>query len=393
MKKIIIDLYGLDENYIGGVSRFSIGLTDGLIKNISTNNIEIICSTDNSSYIKKIFPNVKQIIAKKYYFDKYIHAAVSILAWALRQPSILKLTIFYRRININNSKNEYCIIVPTSTMNFYHIKCDILCIHDIQHEIHPKNFTIITRAYRWAQYRYSSICSRYIQVSSDYIRNNLMEIYGEKISQKTIKLYEGFSEEQFSYALKCIKPKRLNGLENNFLYYPAQLWKHKNHQTVIEGLRLFNEESNLSLYLVLTGVDYGQLGAIENLANENNIRVYYLGKVPDIEMRWLYRNAIAVISAGYHESSSLPIREALACLGNILAASIPPNKEINFIKSIHFFDTFSPFSFSQELKFIYKSRNKLENNELINSQEIVEVFEIFEWKRVAKKYLQIINGL
>jgi glycosyltransferase involved in cell wall biosynthesis len=393
MNKVTVDLFGLDSKYVGGVSRFSIGLTTGLIKNLGADNVTIICSSENSSFIRDKFTATRIIEVVKRPLDSYVFAAIAVVAWILKTPELLKLSKFYRNFNSSELHRDSLIIVPTSTVNFFQLPCAILCIHDIQHEIYPQNFSLITRAYRWAQYRLSATHAKRIQVSSAYISDNLNEVMGKSIQMKTTNIYEGFNKLEFAPDLPQSPPAANLEVFHHFIYYPAQLWKHKNHSTVIEGLSLFNTSSSVKLNLVLSGRDYGELNNISNLALKNDVSLLHLGVVDDIQMRWLYNNAVAVVSAGYHESSSLPIREAIACGGRALAADIQPNRDIFFLKSLHLFDTFSPSSFSETLLAIQEDNKKSNKSDFLISSEWSNFEKTFEWNNVSLKYIEVLEHI
>jgi glycosyltransferase involved in cell wall biosynthesis len=393
MSKVTIDLFGLDTNYVGGVSRFSIGLTFGLINNLGADNVTIICSSVNSTFIRNKFSASRIIEVVKRPFDSYVFAAIAIFAWIFKVPGLLRLSKFYRKIKTYELQDESKIIVPTSTVNFFQLPCAILCIHDIQHELYPENFSLITRAYRWAQYRLSAIHAERIQVSSAYISDNLKEVMGESIQKKAVHIYEGFNKNEFSLDLPKSPPAIDFKVLQYFIYYPAQLWRHKNHSTVIAGLSLFNLTSSVKLNLVLSGRDYGELENIKDIAFKNDVFLLYLGVVDDIHMRWLYSNAFTVVSAGYHESSSLPIREAIACGGRVLAADIQPNRDISFLKSLYLFETFSANSFSKSLIDIREYlKNKLQSD-LLTLSDWSDFEKTFEWNNVSLEYIKILENI
>lgn len=258
------------------------------------------------------------------------------------------------------------VIAPQCRVNFPECKT-ILCIHDIQHEVHPENFSFPVRHYRRWAYRRAARLAWRIQVSSYAIWRDLEKYIGVR-PQKLFFAPEGYDERLWAPELPDRKP--LGAPECNFVYYPAGLWKHKNHETVIRGLK------NTNIKLVLTGKDYGEWPKIELLAARQNTQLFNLGTIPEIEMRWLYKNAICTIAAGYYESGSLPVKEALACGGNVLAANIEPNRELNGLRNLSLFETFSPSSFAENLAIIPHGRGGWRS---INE---------FRWSNIADIYRQ-----
>lgn len=378
MKKIYIDLSRLNPEYAGGVSRFALGLASALVATAKPCEIKVIASNYNHQFIQNSLPNADIIIHKYNYFYRHILAILSLLAYITKNQNFLFLINYYSPAPAELKSSDAVVLCSTSTLNFYNQNItSILCIHDIQHEIHPENFSFLVRAVRWAQYRLSTTRSKWIQVSSEAIRGDLINKFGSEMNDKIFIAPEGFDENLFASNLPTEKPLALKTA--NFIYYPAQLWKHKNHKTIIEGLSIFNQTAEQPISLILTGKDYGELANILAFAREKNVEVIHLGIVPETQMRWLYKNSVCAVAAGYHESSSLPIREAIASGGFALAADIPPNMEIKNLQGLYLFETFSPIDFAKQLAFILRKKDQpaTENNLRI---------EDFSWTKISEIY-------
>lgn len=387
--KIALDLSNLDREYIGGVTRFSIGLAQGLSNNIPKENFLIISSNLNADFLKAHFPSNQFIVVNRSKFNILIYKFLSVMSWIMRVPQIIELSGLFTPKLLKSRLRGWKIIVPTSVINFYNIPCDILCIHDIQHEVHKENFTLKEIISRWGSYRLSATRAGKIQVSSGLIAKNIHEYYGEKILKKVIKIYEGFNPEIFNSNALAKMPEKLQRFNAEFIYYPANLWVHKDHNIVIEGISKFNRKNSKKIGLVLTGKTYQRLQDVSNKSKEYNVDLIHLGIVEDEEMRWLYRKSICVVAAGYHESSSLPLREAIACGGRVVAADIPPNQEVCGLGGVELFKTSSPDSFSKSLENIILCNLKKEGN--IDRKERM-VIEDFEWNKQSIAYINMLKS-
>jgi len=94
-----------------------------------------------------------------------------------------------------------------------------------------------------------------------------------------------------------------------YLLYPAQLWPHKDHATLLHAL------SELPGYeLVLPGSDKGTGGHLRDLAARLGVaeRVEFLGFVPGERLAALYRGAHALAYPSRFGPENLPPLEALA---------------------------------------------------------------------------------
>src|SRR4029077_18856027 len=52
------------------------------------------------------------------------------------------------------------------------------------------------------------------------------------------------------------------GIQGDFLFYPAQLWPHKNHVNLFAALKLLKDQGRM-ISLVLTGADHGNRAHLE----------------------------------------------------------------------------------------------------------------------------------
>lgn len=101
-------------------------------------------------------------------------------------------------------------------------------------------------------------------------------------------------------------------LPDNYLFYPAQFWYHKNHIKLLESLEIIRGKYNLKVPLVLVGSKKNNFENVMNRIKELKLedQVRYLGYVPNEDMPYLYKLAIALVIPTLFESVSLPIWEA-----------------------------------------------------------------------------------
>src|SRR5262249_27835395 len=128
-------------------------------------------------------------------------------------------------------------------------------------------------------------------------------------------------------------------LPENFLFYPAQLWPHKNHITVLRALNGLKANHGLEIPLVLTGATFSAADQIFGYVKANGMDyVHYLGKVPFTDLASLYRSARFVITSVLYESSSLCILEAAAAGTPVIASRTPPNVEMSRVLDLNLFE-------------------------------------------------------
>jgi glycosyltransferase involved in cell wall biosynthesis len=111
--------------------------------------------------------------------------------------------------------------------------------------------------------------------------------------------------------------RRRYSLPDKYLFYPAQLWPHKNHLRIVEALALVRRTDGIELDLVLVGSTAGDLrGAtwndVQALASANGLRdrIHHLGYVSADELAALYRSAVALVMPTFFGPTNIPILEA-----------------------------------------------------------------------------------
>ena len=121
-----------------------------------------------------------------------------------------------------------------------------------------------------------------------------------------------------------------NGLSRGeYLLYPANFWRHKNHATLIQAFGLFLRERPASpLKLVLSGAggtERGRIAEDVRTAGLSN-RIVLVGFVSDAQLSVLLRSAFGLIFPSLYEGFGMPVTEAMAAHVPVLcsdATSLP----------------------------------------------------------------------
>jgi glycosyltransferase involved in cell wall biosynthesis len=105
---------------------------------------------------------------------------------------------------------------------------------------------------------------------------------------------------------------RRHALPERFVFYPANLWQHKNHERLIDA---FAQVGDDALELLLAGETYGRLEPLLERARRAGVgrRVRHLGHVPPAEVPALLRRATALVFPSLYEGFGAPPLEAMAC--------------------------------------------------------------------------------
>ena len=84
--------------------------------------------------------------------------------------------------------------------------------------------------------------------------------------------------------------------KNNYIFYPAQFWTHKNHIRLILASQIMKEQ-NINLKVVFCGMDKGNKNYLKQKVQELDLNeeIVFLDYVSQKELATLYKNAYALV--------------------------------------------------------------------------------------------------
>ena len=179
-------------------------------------------------------------------------------------------------------------------------------------------------------------------------------------------------------------------IPKKFIFFPAQLWYHKNHLFVLESLKRIEKNKKIKISLVLTGAKFVAYNEIKIFLDNNKMsNVYYLGKIPWLDIVALYRNSKAMITATLYESSSLPILEAAASGIPVIAGNNAPNLELSQNLNLNLFDLNDQNEIDEVVFNLWTDQINLKKQILHNNENIFK----YSWDSVALSYLKLFKSL
>lgn len=391
--RIGIDLCRVNPDFTGGVNTFSFGLTQGLLENCDDQDrLVLLVSDQNEDFLRGMFagPNVTFLNVSIGRPGRIADSLLFKLSWLIRE---FRLRYWFDRVvraglmrGIDNGVDV--IVAPNTLLSWYGMQAPVLlCIHDIQQEYHPELFSLPNRIRRWTPYRLSAWRANVVQASSRYIRDCLAEQF--PFAANVTVIPEGVDLHRFSPSAPAEQPPGLAGAEN-FIFYPAQLWAHKNHLLLIDALALVRDRTSTELTCVLTGGDFGHWPVVQaRIAQHGLGKVHYLGPVPFAQLLWVYRNCRAVLALGLHESSCLPLREGAAFGKMLIGLDIPPNREAQDGLILQLAGRTDPASLAEALMAVSENRDGLADKSRDNARRVAA----FDWTIIARDYRRILSQL
>lgn len=114
-----------------------------------------------------------------------------------------------------------------------------------------------------------------------------------------------------------------------FFFYPAQFWPHKNHICILDALVLLRDKFNLYPTVFLTGSDQGNKEYIQDKIKEYNLesQVKLTGFLKYEEIKYLYTHATAMIFASLMGPNNMPPIEATFLNCPVIITDLDGHKE------------------------------------------------------------------
>jgi glycosyltransferase involved in cell wall biosynthesis len=182
-------------------------------------------------------------------------------------------------------------------------------IHDVLHEVHPRLFSRAELAYRQLAHGASLRTAKVVLTSSRFSEDALVERLG--VPREKVRVVPlAVDLERFAAGEDPREP---------FLLYPANRWRHKNHERLFEALRLIRRVRPETT-LVLTGAGHERRRVPEGVVAR--------GWVGVDELVRLYRTASALVFPSLYEGFGLPVLEAMACGCPVAASNVASLPEV-----------------------------------------------------------------
>jgi glycosyltransferase involved in cell wall biosynthesis len=361
-KLIGIDCTALKANYKGGINSFVSGLMEAINSSNRHSKFIIFANSNNFHFFKK-FKKIKLVKINK--INLFIKFSLILLGiFKLKKIFLLLNKIIYKNFNKKFNHELSALYTPTSTINnFFFKNKQILSPHDLQHIYFPNNFNILRRKYREFSYELSINKADYIQASSNFIKNNILESYPKITKKKIIKINESVNL-QFFYPVN-------NQNKSKIVFFPAYYWPHKNHKFIISCFKKIIYDLNIDCKLIMCGGNFNSKARILNeLDKSNSKKIVHLGLIDEKKLRHLYQTSTLVLSTASYESSSLPILESAACGTAILASNIHPNIELKKNLEVNLYELNNENSFISSFLKIWNDQTLRNRNIKINLKKI-----------------------
>lgn len=203
-------------------------------------------------------------------------------------------------------------------------------VYDLQHLDLPQMFDEGEIQFRDKHFRRTVANTAMTLVSSQAMARRLQEKFPQ--GREKIQVFH-FSAKITPADCQDAASSPVRGDANDFFLCPYQLWKHKNHNLLIEALEICNMKGSPQRILC-TGEANDFRDPQYPLQIQEKIRMKglasnlcFTGKLPRNELLFLMMRAKAIVLPSWYEGWSTVLEEAKALGQNCLVSDIPVHRE------------------------------------------------------------------
>lgn len=379
----------VDPSYVGGVTTYILGLLEGFANIDSGCQFRLFVTEDNkglfSGYSGRanfdvITVNDKLLSLK----SKICRAALlSHSGGFFRVVSDLAFKDIQRRFDSESD----VVYTPTPVLRYFNSqKPTVLTMHDIQHYHYPEFFGRLRLLSRRITYDLSARYACYLHANSRYTKEDFLRQFTWIPEDRIEIIPPGVSVARFGTPADTEFLRGKYEIPDRFLFYPAQLWPHKNHITVLKALKKIEKENGLKIPLVLTGAKYSAADQIEGFVKDQGMDyVRYLGAIPTEDIVPIYQKATFLIMATLHESGGFPILESAAAGTPIIASRIPPFEEFGEQLQLNFFEPLDANELASLILSLWGNEKMAAAQTAYNREHIA----LYSWESAAQKYVEL----
>ncbi|MBZ0200001.1 MAG: glycosyltransferase family 4 protein, partial [Ignavibacteriaceae bacterium] len=215
---------------------------------------------------------------------------------------------------------------------------------------------------------YQNICkfSKGLLVDSKVGQQHLLECYN--VDSEKIFIYP-YKVPYYIKEYKEVDIIKKYNLPDNYLFYPAQFWKHKNHKIIVEAVNKLRGMGEMVNFVFVGSKKNGYNEIIELIDNYKlHEQFFILGYVDNDELVSLYKKAQALVFPSYFGPTNIPPLEALALSCQVIVSDVYAHKEI-LKDNAYYFNPNSPDELAECIHSFKKKR--LNELSLLNTKNIL----------------------
>lgn len=268
----------------------------------------------------------------------------------------------------------------------------VTTIPDLQHEYYPDFFPENELALRVLGYQYSCKTATATIAISDHVAADIVRLYGidpGRVFAIPLALSQDcqIPEDEIRHLVDKVRLKFR--LDQDFIYYPANGWRHKNHENLVKALAIAHSEGKRTS-LILTGSQFGVMDRLRPLLTEYGLQkaVRHLGYVDRQDVIGLYALAKMLVFPSLFEGFGLPVLEALHFGTPVACSNVGSLSGVGGNAALYF-DPHSPQDIAAAILKITE-QEELRERLVAKGREQVKRFSYFD---TARKTLEVFEKI
>lgn len=212
--------------------------------------------------------------------------------------------------------NADLLFCPFTGLTYFEPGIPAVCtIYDLQYKTYPEFFSIAEVAHRDATFIEACRRATALAAISDYSRDSAIahgSLDQERIRTIHLRMAQriasGVPNDDGALLRHALAPRR-------YLIYPANFWKHKNHEMLLTSFGIACSDGlPVDIKLVCTGAPGARQEWLASAAFGMNLadRVVFPGFLPNAELAALMANCSGMVFPSLYEGFGLPVIEAMA---------------------------------------------------------------------------------
>ncbi|MDQ5884608.1 MAG: hypothetical protein QG556_948, partial [Pseudomonadota bacterium] len=205
----------------------------------------------------------------------------------------------------------------------------VAIIYDLQYLTYPSFFEFEDLLNRKYTMQHACQKSTALVAISEYSRKRTLET--QNISEEKIKTIPICLSQRLDNCLMSDNIfKKYHLQSQKYFIYPANFWKHKNHEMLILAFQLFLEKVDEDFKLVLTGAPCERQGFLKEVVYRKNLEssILFLDYVSNDELALLMKNSLALVFPSLYEGFGMPVVEAMALGVPVLSSNTTSLPEV-----------------------------------------------------------------
>jgi len=228
---------------------------------------------------------------------------------------------WFRRFGV-----ELMLYPAPSTLSFEAGIPYVMAVHDLQHRLQPEFPEVSANGEReWREYlfrngtRYATL----LLADSEVGKEDILNFYGPYgVTPDRVRVLPLLPACYLTQDVPARERERVRmsyDLPEQYLFYPAQFWPHKNHARIVQALALVKQEHGLKVPIAFCGSPTGKIARrtfheVMDLSHRLGVdsQVHHLDYVSDEDMSSLYAGAVALVMPTFFGPTNIPVLEAWA---------------------------------------------------------------------------------